>query len=79
MMAAKERAGRKAPEYRAALAEENLGTAAYDRDDYKEAAERFRTAQGFYTRAATKTAAGSSPRGPARDDLPWEFLGTLTG
>jgi hypothetical protein len=61
MLAQKERASRKAPEYRDALAEEKQGASAYDRDAYKEAAARFRTAQTFYARAATRTAAGSAP------------------
>jgi hypothetical protein len=61
MLAQKERASRKAPEYRDALAEEKQGTSAYDRDAYKEAAERFRTAQTFYAKAATRTATGSAP------------------
>jgi hypothetical protein len=66
MRAERQRANRTAPEYRDALAEEDLGTSAYQQLAYKEATERFRTAQTFYGLAATGTAGGppssASPR-----------------
>ncbi len=66
MRAEKQRAVRNAPEYKDALAEESHGTGAYERLAYKEAAERFRTAQMLYARATTKTAAPASSPPRAR-------------
>jgi hypothetical protein len=65
MQGEKERAGRKTPEYRDASAEEKRGASAYERDQYREAAERFRTAQTLYAMTATKTAADAATS-PAR-------------
>lgn len=64
MRAEKGRAGQRTAEYRDALAEETQGASAYGRRAYREAAERFRTAQGLYARAATKATAGSGPARP---------------
>jgi hypothetical protein len=50
----------KASDYKDALAEEKQATGAYERLAYKEAAERFRTAQALYAKTAQRTAAPAS-------------------
>ncbi|HXJ77705.1 MAG TPA: protein kinase [Candidatus Methylomirabilis sp.] len=63
MLVEKQRAIQKATDYQEALAEEKQGVATYERLHYREAAQRFRTAQALYGRTATKTAApATSPR-----------------
>jgi hypothetical protein len=65
MQSEKQRAIRNAPEYKDALAEERQGASAYERLQYREAAERFRTAQALYARATARTAAPPpAPAGP---------------
>ncbi|MGH9365717.1 MAG: hypothetical protein ACRD1B_10715, partial [Thermoanaerobaculia bacterium] len=56
MLIEKLKAGSDSPEFKAGLVEERQGIALYEQLAYKEAAERFRTAETLFTRAA-----GSAP------------------
>ncbi|MGH9363906.1 MAG: hypothetical protein ACRD1B_01380, partial [Thermoanaerobaculia bacterium] len=53
------------PEFRDGLVEERQGTALYERLAYKEAAERFRTAETLYTRGAAPVAPTKRRQPPA--------------
>ena len=63
MLAEKQRAYQAAPEFSVAAAEEKQANASYERLAYKEAAEKFRSAEMLFARAVAKPAPGPPPRG----------------
>ena len=70
MLAEKEKARPDSPEFRAALAEERQGASLYEQLAYKDAAERFRTAETLFTRGAAPVAPTPSPTAPAPPPAP---------
>lgn len=68
MAAEKQRAKQESPEFKAALAEERQGDSLYEQWSYREAAERFRTAEMLFSRG---TAAPAPP--PKRRAVPPSF------
>jgi serine/threonine protein kinase len=60
MRSEKQRASSGSPEYKTALTLENQGTAAYDRFAYRDAADKFQTAQSLYAHATDKPGAAAS-------------------
>jgi hypothetical protein len=71
MAAEKQRARQESPEFKAALAEERQGDSLYEQWSYREAAERFRTAEMLFARGTAAPAAPAAP--PKRRALPPSF------
>jgi len=66
MRTEKQRANQASSDYRDGLTEEGQGGAAYDRSAYRDAADRFSTAEKLYAKAVGGAVARPSTAGPAR-------------
>jgi hypothetical protein len=66
MLAEKQKADQKALAFDAALAEERQAVALYDRLAYREAAEKFRSAEQLFVRAATRPAPAQKEAPPSQ-------------
>jgi hypothetical protein len=69
MATEKQRARKESPEFTAALAEERQGNSLYDQLSFKEAAERFRTAEMLFSRGGAQ----ATPKPPPRRAVPPSF------
>jgi hypothetical protein len=65
MLAEKQRANQSAPEFLAAVFEERQANSLYDRLAYKDAAEKFRTAETLFAKAAGREPSPRTPPPPA--------------
>jgi hypothetical protein len=54
MLGEKKRANQAAPEFKDGLTEENHANSLYERLSYRDAAEKFRSAETFFVKAAKK-------------------------